>query len=141
MEKEEKEGGKKGIMQEKRKLSISTQESYKWFPICNMKSFCCIYLQKSLKTEFCIKIAYKKVWRICEMYMFLQGNRSDQLEVSYYAISSHLNNQNSRKPVVRAFFTHIDAVITRNNEVSRPKYFFNHHHLLDIMPVYHHMQN
>ena len=73
--------------------------------------------------------------------MFLQGNRSDQLEVSYYAISSHLNNQNSRKPVVRAFFTHIDAVITRNNEVSRPKYFFNHHHLLDIMPVYHHMQN
>ena len=29
MEKEEKEGGKKGIMQEKRKLSISTQGSYK----------------------------------------------------------------------------------------------------------------
>ena len=134
MEKEEKEGGKKGIMQEKRKLSISTQGSYKWFPICNMKSFCCIYLQKSLKTEFCIKIAYKKVWRICEMYML-------ELELSYYAISSHLNNQNSRKPVVRAFFTHIDAVITRTNEVSRPKYFFNHHHLLDIMPVYHHMQN
>ena len=51
------------------------------------------------------------------MYMFLQGNRSDQLELSYYAISSHLDNQNSRKPVVRAFFTHIDAVITRNNEV------------------------
>ena len=78
-----------------------------------MKSFCCIYLQKSLKTEFCIKIAYKKVWRICEMCMFLQGNRSDQLELSYYAVSSHLDNQNSRKPVVRAFFTHIDAVITR----------------------------
>ena len=31
------------------------------FPICNMKSFYCIFLQKSLKTEFCIKIAYKKV--------------------------------------------------------------------------------
>ena len=30
------------------------------FPICNMKSFGSIYLQKSLKTEFCIKIAYKK---------------------------------------------------------------------------------
>ena len=75
------------------------------------------------------------------MCLLLQGNRSDQLELSYYAISSHLDNQNSRKPVERAFFTHIDAVITRTNEVSRPKYFFNHHHLLDIMPVYHHMQN
>jgi len=103
MEKEEKEGGKKGKTQEKRKLSISTQGSYEWFLMCNMKSFYCISLQKSLKTEFCIKIAYKKVWRICEMYMFLQGNRSDQLELSYYAISSHLDNQNSRKPELRAF--------------------------------------
>ena len=65
------------------------------------------------------------------MYMFLQGNRSHQLELSYYAISSHLNNQNSRKPVERAFLTHNDDVITRTNEVSRPKYFFNRHHLLD----------
>jgi hypothetical protein len=73
------------------------------------------------------------------MCLLLQGNRSDQLELSYNA--SHLVNQNSRKPVVRAFFTHNDAVITRTNEVSRSKYFFNHHHLLDIMPVCHHMQN
>ena len=51
------------------------------------------------------------------MCMFLQGNRSDKLELSYYAISSHLDNQNSRKPVIRMFFTHNDAVITRNNEV------------------------
>ena len=57
------------------------------------------------------------------MCLLLQGNHSDHLELSYYAISSHLDNQNSRKPVVRAFFTHIDAVITRNNKVSRPKYF------------------
>ena len=73
------------------------------------------------------------------MCLLLQGNRSDQLELSYNA--SHLVNQNSRKPEVRAFFTHNDAVITRTNEVSRSKYFFNHHHLLDIMPVCHHMQN
>ena len=33
----------------------------------------------------------------------LQGNCSHQLELSYYAISSHLNNRNSRKPEVRAF--------------------------------------
>ena len=25
------------------------------------------------KTEFCIKIAYKKVWRICKMCLLLQG--------------------------------------------------------------------
>ena len=37
------------------------------------------------------------------MCLLLQGNRSDQLELSYYAISSHLDNQNLRKPVVRAF--------------------------------------
>ena len=58
------------------------------------------------------------------MCLLLQEIRSDHLELSYYAISSHLDNQNSRKPVVRAFFTHIDAVITRTNEVLRPKYFF-----------------
>ena len=50
------------------------------------------------------------------MCLLLQGNHSDQLELSYYAISSHLNNQNSRKPVVRAFFTHNDVVITRNKD-------------------------
>ena len=55
------------------------------------------------------------------------------VRVILYAISSHLNNQNSRKPVVRAFFTHIDAVITRSNEVSRPKYFFQ-----PPSPVRHH---
>ena len=58
------------------------------------------------------------------MCVLQQGNRSEQLELSYYAISGHLDNQSSRKPVVRAFFTHNDAVITRTNEVSRPTYFF-----------------
>jgi hypothetical protein len=51
------------------------------------------------------------------MCLLLQGNHSDHLELSYYAISSHLDNQNSRKPEVREFFTHNDAVITRNNEI------------------------
>ena len=47
------------------------------------------------------------------MCLLLKGNRSDQLELTYSAISSHLDNQNSRKPVVRAFFTHNDAIIKR----------------------------
>jgi hypothetical protein len=51
------------------------------------------------------------------MCLLLQGNGSDHLELSYYAISSHLDNQNSRKHVQGAFFTHNDAVITRTNEV------------------------
>ena len=37
------------------------------------------------------------------MCLLLQENRSDHLKLSYYAISSHLNQQNSRKPVLRAF--------------------------------------
>ena len=37
------------------------------------------------------------------MCLLLQENRSDHLELSYYAISSHLDQQNSRKPVLRAF--------------------------------------
>ena len=37
------------------------------------------------------------------MCLLLQGNHSDHLELSYYAISSHLDNQNSRKPVLRTF--------------------------------------
>jgi hypothetical protein len=45
----------------------------------------------------------KKILRICKTCLLLQGNHSDNLELSYYAISSYLDNQNSRKPVLRTF--------------------------------------
>ena len=37
------------------------------------------------------------------MCLLLQGDHSDHLELSHCAVSSHLDNQNSRKPVLRTF--------------------------------------
>ena len=37
------------------------------------------------------------------MCLILLENRSDHLKLAYYAISSHLNQQNSRKHVLREF--------------------------------------
>ena len=58
------------------------------------------------------------------MCVLLEGNHSHQEELPYYATSSHFNDPNSRKHDIMPYFTHIDVVITRNNEDLRPKYFF-----------------
>ena len=64
MEKEEKEGGKKGIMQEKKKVKYKHARTIQI--ISNMQyEVILLYLPskiaKKVKTEFCIKIAYIKV--------------------------------------------------------------------------------
>ena len=67
------------------------------------------------------------------MCLLLQGNRSDQLELSYCYIKSFHDTK-----------THI---IARHYVIERglmAKIFFNHldhRHLIDIMPVYPHRQN
>ena len=63
---------------------------------------------------------------ICKMCMFLEENRSDQLELSYYATSSRFNDLKSRK-----------------HDIG-PKHFFkqlNRPSPVIFMQVDHHMQN
>ena len=75
------------------------------------------------------------------MCLLLQENRSDHLELSYLRNIKSFRTAKLKKTCTKGVFTHNDAVITRSHEVSRPKHFFNHHHQLDTMIVYHHMQN
>ena len=83
------------------------------------------------------------------MCLLLEGNRTDQLE-SYYAMSSH-NDQNSRKPDIRTYEVSSDPKkMTKTYFIAKifgsylAEIFFDyldHNHLLDIMHVYHHLQN